>query len=250
MITVLVGEAYLGLGAEDVKDDDIAVRNIAEAVASRMSAESAVLNPTNTEEDLNRLKAGGTEQLVAGLQELVAIGDRALGAPAELEAAIIWAEAFGHFFPIPELADSDQQSKALVEVKFVPEVSVEAASKNNSNVRFRGVNEIKGVPRDCTIRFVLTNANELPAGATIHWMVRNEGEEAEFRNDLGHDAGAGRTATDETSAYKGTHFMDVVVKSAYREILGFRRIPVGISGAFVPPRNPTKPGWTRFNRRR
>jgi hypothetical protein len=55
-----------------------------------------------------------------------------------------------------------------------------------------------------------TRSPALPAGAIVIWMVRNSGKEAEDINDLGHRAGEGISATRET-AYRGDHFMDVVM---------------------------------------
>ncbi|MFX8731542.1 hypothetical protein ABTM48_20230, partial [Acinetobacter baumannii] len=71
----------------------------------------------------------------------------------------------------------------------------------------------------------------------MFWVVRNEGDEANFNNDLGH-MGAEGTEAEEHSAYRGTHFMDVTAVSAIGVVLGFRRIPVQISGIPMPARNP------------
>ena len=80
-------------------------------------------------------------------------------------------------------------------------------------------------------------------------MVRNEGDEAEYTNDLGHRAGAGFTAT-ENSAYTGTHYMDCILRQNGR-IYGVMRIPVRISGINAPLRNPVaKPSWTNVRARR
>lgn len=80
-------------------------------------------------------------------------------------------------------------------------------------------------------------------------MVRNDGEEAEGVNDLGHVAGRGLTAT-ETSAYRGTHYMDCVVKQ-FGRVLGRRRMAVEIQGMALPRRNPAKrPAWVKLRGRR
>lgn len=73
--------------------------------------------------------------------------------------------------------------------------------------------------------------------AEVSWMVRNEGREAENINDLGHRGGAGLVA-EERSAYRGNHFMHCTSKQ-YGLVIAMRRIPVEISGAEAPRRNPT-----------
>jgi len=70
----------------------------------------------------------------------------------------------------------------------------------------------------------LTNSALLPHNATVEWTVRNEGTEAESKNDLGHPAGKGFVTT-ERSAYKGIHYMDCVVRQ-YRQIIGVERVKV------------------------
>ena len=77
--------------------------------------------------------------------------------------------------------------------------------------------------------------------------MSNEGEAAESKNDLGHLAGR-ETNAEEHSAYKGTHYMDIIVTSSLGIIWGFGRILVEITGGTVPPRNPRKPQWTKIKR--
>lgn len=79
-------------------------------------------------------------------------------------------------------------------------------------------------------------------------MVRNEGPEAEQVNDLGHVKREGLKAS-ETSAYRGTHFMDCFVKLSGQTI-AMRRVPVIITGQEMPSRNPKKPSWTALRGRR
>ena len=111
------------------------------------------------------------------------------------------------------------------------------------------MNRIGPIPKNCEINFRITNPESLPANATIQWMVRNEGEEAESINDLGHKAGTELTAF-ERSAYRGTHYMDCVVRQ-YGVVIGMRRIPVVISSAIIPRRNPvSRPAYVRHRRTR
>lgn len=246
LLTVLVGEAYQVATEDEMEGDDTALRHVAAYIADRLDTNDSVLNPVNNSENLNRLEEEEFASLVEGLRQLVDCADRALAATDELKTATVWQEMFGHFFPAP---DVDEGNKALVPVQFVPEVSVYAQSRSNANVTYSGRNSVGPMVRGCTIKFTLTNANQLPVGAIVEWTARNEGTEAEFVNDLGHPAGYGTEILD-SSAYHGRHFMDVVVKDSYGQVLGFRRVPVNIMDMKAPPRNAKKPGYMRYRRRR
>jgi hypothetical protein len=132
----------------------------------------------------------------------------------------------------------------------VPEIKVTAVSRTNPAAgRFSGTNQIGPIPKDCDITFEVTNARGLPANAQIIWMVRNEGREAENTNDLGHFAGRGLVAK-EHSAYRGTHYMDCVLKVAGQTV-AVRRVPVAITGQSMPRRNPLlRPEWVKLRGRR
>lgn len=110
------------------------------------------------------------------------------------------------------------------------------------------MNEIGPIPKDCDIRFVLVNASSLPAGAILDWTVRNQGQEAEDLNDLGHRSG-NETEVKENSAYRGTHYMDLAVRLA-GAIIGRRRVPVKVTNMILPLRNPPRPDWVKLRGRR
>jgi len=246
LLTVLAAEAYLPLTGEQVATDDRALRNVAQVMLNRLAANPVVANPVNVAENLNRLSANDHAAFLDGLSRLIGIADAALAARTEQETALIWTEAFDAFFPASIAVPA---ANALVPVAFDPQIEVQARP-DNSTAGFADTNRIGPIPRDCAITFRLTNAALLPPGAQVRWFVRNEGEEAELTNDLGHVAGVGIEAT-ERSAYQGTHHMDVVVTSALNAVLGFRRVPVQVSGMSMPRRNPNRPGYRRFatNRR-
>jgi len=250
LLTVLVAEAYLELVGEEIDGDDTAIRHVSDKITERLEINPEVANPVDIDENLNRLSGEETSTFIEKLNDLIDVADRALAAPTEFESATIWSEVFHHFFPVPVENPTDPQSRALIPVRFVPEVRVRAVPRENQYRQYTGENRVGPIPKNCSIRFTLKNAGELPVGSHIQWIVRNEGEEAEYTNDLGHLAGTDPDFAEERSAYKGSHYMDVVVTSSLGEVLGFRRIPVEISGVFMPPRNPKKPGYTRFRRRR
>ncbi len=248
MLSVLVAEAFPILNDEETDGDENALRNVIEEILERLSADRMVRNPVNYSEDLNRLSDEDFDSFYEKLEELLANADKALASANEFEASSHWTEAFHHFFPIPD--PKEAASKALIPVRFVPQVAVRAVADNNASYVVNGVNRIGPILRGCTITFTVSNAHELPAGSTIDWVVRNDSEESDFENDLGHIAtGLGHT-WHENSAYKGTHFMDMTARHPVFGILGFVRIPVDITGTFMVPRNPPKPKWTRLRRRR
>lgn len=248
LLTVLVADAYKILTEDLLDGDDQSLRSVCTKIYERLNNDSEVRNPVNAGENLNRMSEEESKVVCEKLSTFIEIADKALAAATECTSASIWAEAFHHFFPVPA-ADSNLQSRALVPVQFIPDVLVKAIPRENQHRTYEGANRVGPIPRNCDISFKLRNAHMLPRGVVVQWIVRNEGEEAEYINDLGHLAGTDPEHAKENSAYKGTHYMDVVVSQPFGEVLGFRRIPVEISGAFMPPRNPKKPGYTRIRRR-
>ncbi|WP_296167501.1 CBASS cGAMP synthase [uncultured Brevundimonas sp.] len=246
LLTVLVAEAYIGLTAAEIETDDFALRNVAATILDRMTGSAEVENPAIRRENLNRMSPVATEDFLAGLRTLIDIADGADNAATEAEAAFWWTEAFDHFFPAP--TQQRAEGGGLVPVAFDPQVSVEARPEGSPAV-MRGLNSIGPIPKKSAVTFTLDNARLLPAGAQVRWFVRNEGEEAELVNDMGHVSQVGPTAR-EDSAYRGTHYMDVVAVSALGGVLGFRRVPVQVSGMVMPPRNPKRPGYRRHGARR
>ena len=240
LLTVLVSEAYKSCSEEEVNGDDLAIKSVAEKIISRLENSIEVKNPVNSNEDLNRLRVDEIDLFFGLLDDVVNTADSAFNSSSEATTSIIWGNMFKHFFPITDSMETGGE-KSLVPMKFIPDVLVTADStKTRTFFNKTGHNGIDSIPADCRIQFFLTNYNQLPVGSKISWMVRNEGSEAEYKNDLGH-VGYQEISkpylAEEHSSYAGTHFMDISITSAIGEILGFRRIPVGISGQFFPPRN-------------
>jgi hypothetical protein len=249
LLTVLVAEAALELS--QLGDDDQALGDIVDSIIDRLEADDEVPNPVDKSENVVRLSDDEMQAFVENLRKLQDVAARALNCATELAAADVWQEAFQHLFPMPEIkAELTEMAKLLPVAFAMPQVEVTAVPRNNSNVQpYKGTNSIGPIPKDCDIYFEVTNPHALPADATVVWMVRNEGGEAENTNDLGHYAGTGLKAQ-EHSAYRGTHYMDCSVKVNGRTV-AMRRVPVQISGLAMPRRNPrTKPAYTRLFGRR
>ncbi|MBB3349790.1 CBASS cGAMP synthase [Sphingomonas sp. BK069] len=245
MLTVLVAEAFGELDRSDLTDDDDVLEKTITVVADRLDADTEVPNPADTGENLNRLTADASKDLVARLREFEDTARRANTATSEESAAEIWTEAFEHFFPMPEDVDGENggerseatvaKSTALAAYAFDPRIYIRAVSRDNDSYVRDGVNSIATIVKNCSIHFELINADELPAGASVRWTVRNRGHDAWSKNDIGHFAGAERTA-DEHSAYNGNHAMDITVYQ-WGRIIGRRRVEINVRGGVVPPRN-------------
>jgi hypothetical protein len=246
LLTVLVAAAFQELNKQQLSGDDEFVREIVAKTLKRLNASHLVKNPANQKENLNRLSTIENSMFIEQLCELLSIAERGIGAETKTASADTWSEAFDHFFPIPIEGDVEEallksESRAVANIAFDPQVSVEAVA---GSLNYKGLNSIGPIPKGCDITFTLANADHLPAGATLKWMVRNSGAEAEQINDLGHPAGEG-LSTSRDSAYRGDHFMDVTVKLNGR-LIGSRRIPVRVTSSTAPLRNSPRPSWTRF----
>ncbi|RWP23072.1 CBASS cGAMP synthase [Mesorhizobium sp.] len=246
MLTVLVAEAFAAVDASTLSGDDEYFRVVVSSILNRLQQSPNVPNPVDKKEDLNRLSTEANDDLVEALDALLAIAERALAVPSKSEAADIWTEAFDHFFPVPEEEEIvEALSRALATIQFVPEVAIEATVGSHT---LSGINRIGPIPKGSDLTFTLMNAARLPIGATVSWTVRNSGDEAEQENDLGHRNTSSNTVT-ETTAYRGSHFMDVAVHLNGR-LIGRRRVPVTVSSMGVPKRNPKRPAWTQLRRGR
>ena len=254
LLTVLVAEAIDELSEDDLASDDDAVASVLEQIVDRLEWNRAVPNPAVDDyEDLaERLDDDAFDAFLGKLREFRDIANAALECADVVSAADKWSEAFEHFFPMPdeeELKKAAEGAGRLPVRVVTPEVHVQATARSNRSRQWADTNKIGPIPKDCDINYRITNPQDMPENAVIQWMVRNEGDEAEDINDLGHKAGHGLTAQ-ERSAYKGTHYMDCVIRQ-HGVIVGMRRIPVTISGMFMPRRNPAnRPAWIRLRGRR
>ncbi len=250
LLTVLVAEAFESLTDEEKSSDDIALGRIAVLIQERLLANSTVKNPVNPEEPINRFSEDETRAFIMKLEQLSQKAEKAVASQRELDALAVWSSLFFHFFPFPEPSEDNPSRRALVPVKVDPQVVIRAVSIKNPNVSVQGLNQIGPIPKNCAITFRIANTNDIHPDWKVQWIVRNEGEEADFESDLGHNAGNGYSSTEEFSAFKGVHYMDVTISSPEGLVMGFRRIPVEISGNFVPPRNQKKPGWVKLRSRK
>lgn len=241
LLTVLAAEALQGYAIAGIADDDL-LEHATVIIKRRLEQNHVVPNPVNGEENLNRLDDEATGEFVDQLATLETIASRARLSGEKAAAAEIWAEAFRQFFPMPEDNDEVYEAKlqrnAVTIYQFDPQVEVQAIPRLNKDRRWRGLNELPPIPKDCDITFTLANRAQLPAGARIRWTVRNRGEEAGRLNDLGHIAGTDDSVS-RHSAYNGDHAMDLTVYLG-NQVIGRRRIWVKVRGFAMPARNPKR----------
>ena len=250
LLTVLVAEAAKSLGNSGLSADDETLRDVLGKIVERLEADAEVPNPVDSSENLARMTNAQMAIFIDRLKAFLDVAERATAKTEELAAADIWQELFEHLFPMSEVTEAVVKAAAQLPVRYVlPEIAVSAVSRTNSAGRFSGMNKIGPIPKDCDIDFEIANPLSMPPNSRIFWMVRNEGREAENINDLGHVAGQG-LAAHERSAYRGTHYMDCVVKVGGQTV-AMRRVPVTITGVAMPRRNPLlRPEWVKLRGRR
>jgi hypothetical protein len=249
LITVLVAQAVFTLDEGLPGSEDEALDVVLRKVHETVSAAQDVRNPVDSDENLaSRMSIEQWDTFVDRLKQFSHVAAQAMEAEDELSACTMWSESFEYLFPLPDAQALHEDARQLPALRTLPEVQVDAVAKNNANLRYSGRNEIGPIPKDCNISFRVINADRMPYGTQFYWMVRNEGDEAEDINDLGHKAGPGIESA-EHSAYNGTHYMDCTA-IAGGQIIGVRRVRVRIHSLVAPKRNPPKPSWTKIKGRR
>ena len=250
LLTVLVTNAFSELGDDLPSPDDEAFEQIVANVRETVSNGQDVRNPVDPSENLAaRMNEEGWKAFEDALATLDQIAASAIHCASEAEACSVWALAFEHLFPLPSEERLAEEARNLPALRTIPEVSVRAKSRDNPRFTYQGSNRIGPIRKNCDIDFRVTNTNVMPQGTKYIWVVRNEGDEAEEVNDLGHAAGQGPAAA-ERSAYNGTHYMDCTAVYG-RSVIGIRRVKVTIRGEPAVRRNPIKkPNYVHLRGRR
>ncbi|ACT51875.1 CBASS cGAMP synthase [Methylovorus glucosotrophus] len=255
-LTVITTEAYKSLWGQrlfGIEDDDALIA-IVKILHTRLFNDRQVINPIDKDENLNRMSSEAWDGFLPRLASLSNIAERAEAAEDEASAALIWSEAFSFLMPLPE---TDQVE--IVEeisgraVMPLPEIEIQVFAGNPSRLVMTHRNEVPSVSKGCSLSFKIVNPHVVPEFATVEWTVRNEGQEADQKSDLGHRrVGMRLLDAEEHTAYYGRHFMDCIVRMN-GQIYAVRRIPVNVRNLDQPARNPPRPSYTKirsFLRRR
>jgi hypothetical protein len=233
LLTVLIAEAAKQFPSKLFTGDDEALAAALRTIVDRLNDIPDVPNPVDSTENLaSRLSNADWSAFVEKFKFFSKTAQSALEDKDCVTACTRWTLEFEHLFPLPDQNTINDPIKGLPAIRTIPEVKVRAVRNDNPSISYRGLNRIGPIPRNCKIVFEVVNGMSMPSGTTFNWIVRNEGDEAENTNDLGHLAGTGLTA-EKKSAYKGTHFMDCTAICCGR-VIGLRRVRVQIEGAALP----------------
>jgi hypothetical protein len=230
--------------------DDDALVAVIKKVHDRLFDDRKVENPVDKNEDLNRMSTQAWDGFLPRLTALQDIAERADEAQDEASAALNWSEGFSFLMPLPETDQvevfDESSGRAVMQL---PEIEVKVFAGSPPRLVSTHHNEVPGVAKDCKLSFNIVNPHVVPALATVEWTVRNEGQEADQRSDLGHRRlGVRLLCADEHTAYVGRHFMDCVVRLD-GQIYAVRRVPVTILDVRHVARNPPKPSYTKLRSR-
>lgn len=249
LLTVVATEAYQGMWARRMLGlaDDDALIAVIKAVHDRLFDDKNVGNPVDGDEGLNRMSTDEWNGFLPRLDGLRGIAERAAEAEDEASAALIWSEAFSFLMPLPETDEVEIVDQASGRaVMQLPEIDIEVYSRNPRTFVARHRNEVPGVAKDCDLVFRIVNPHVVPEHATVEWTVRNEGEEADARSDLGHrQVGLRLLTSEEHTAYAGRHFMDCIIRQN-GQVYALRRVPVMIRDVLRVARNPPRPAYTKL----
>lgn len=248
-LTVVATEAYQALSPQrllGMADDDALVAVI-KKIHDRLYDERKVANPVDDDEDFNRMSADAWNGFLPRLTGLQDIAERADEAGDEPSAALIWSESFSFLMPLPETDEvemvDENSGRAVMQL---PEIDIKVFAGDPKRQVAQHRNEVPSVAKDCSLAFTIVNPHVIPEFATVEWTVRNQGQEADLRSDLGHRRVGMRLLTAyEHTAYFGRHFMDCIVRLNGR-VYAVRRVAVTIRDVHHVQRNPPKPSYTKL----
>ena len=147
---------------------------------------------------------------------------------------------FEHMFPPFIERESEVAKKtSLPALTTPPQIRVRHIDKSSKIQSNKITSEIR-VYRDDELFFSIENMGDYSSTAEVHWIVRNQDEEAMRVNDLGHTSvqGVGDERY-EGCSYSGTHYMECLVLDQ-NDIKGIGAVKVRIVGFSRPVRNPPR----------
>ncbi|RUL65800.1 hypothetical protein EKH79_03555 [Dyella dinghuensis] len=250
-LTVLCVDAFVAhIGDRELQDDDL-LQEIVVAIEERLRADPRVENPVATDHDrnINRLDDNAFRTFMTKLRAFASTATRACECEEEGDAAIVWAEAFDFLFPLPDVEGLAKAMPGTGLMVSTPVIAIDIHGKDGHFAR-RYTGEVEFVRLGETLDFHITNPGVLPPLARVRWVVRNVGDEAFRKNDLGHSAyDTGGLSRNERAAYLGRHFMDCEVYQG-DTIHSVTRVPVNIIGMQMPNRHPPRPAYRLLAGRR
>ena len=160
---------------------------------------------------------------------------------------VLWSATFEHMFPpfIERLEEVTKKTN-LPAITVPPKIKVRHLDKSKTT-RFNNITDEVSVFRDEELYFSISNTEDYSETSEVHWIVRNQDNEAKRVNDLGHTSVQNiKEDRYEGCSYSGTHYMECLILDG-NNIMGIGAVKVKIRGFSRPLRNP--PRKRHFKRR-
>lgn len=248
LLTVLVTDAWLNIDHDSISGDDECLHLVVEMILARLSGNEEVPNPVDESENLNRLDETEFALFLRALEFFLSKSTDAVSSDNQYVSAILWSELFLHFFPMPH--DLGIEEVVSVPAVIPPKIEIDVTVEKTGRRVGRYENVLPNLYKGCILNFRITNPETISTDADIEWVVRNDGNEAEGTNDLGHHArGVYQLTAEERTRYHGDHVMDCIVRQN-GTIVSARRILVHIQRSWFPSRNQARPAWVKFRKRK
>ncbi|MDD1679367.1 MAG: hypothetical protein LUO93_09340, partial [Methanomicrobiales archaeon] len=240
-LTILV----VSLCPDGMLDDDAFATTI-ENCREYFDKKQTVPNPTGDHRDVLQLDEAQFNNFREKLADCANACNEAIQLSDPSMAAIRWGEVFEHLFPpMREHVPAVDHVGHLPAIYLRPMLSASVYTRGPSKLLLGRHTDDFTVLKNCDIIFSVTNPEDIPFDATVKWVVRNQGQEAEMVNDLGHlKSGPRKLEQTEQAKYAGDQYMDCIV-TQNGSFLGMNSIKVSIiDREFQKPRN--RPWYARF----
>ena len=153
---------------------------------------------------------------------------------------VLWSATFEHMFP-PFIERQEEVAKQtnLPAITVPPKINVRHLDKDKKLLSSKVTNSVRTF-RDEELYFSIENTQDYSNNSEVHWIVRNQDEEARRLNDLGHTTVLSKDEVrNEGCSYNGTHYMECLVLDD-GSIKGISAVKVKITGFSRPVRNPPR----------
>jgi len=156
------------------------------------------------------------------------------------ERFLFWSRIFEHMFPpYSECIYVSQSRSNLPMLSNPPKIRVNHYDEKKKLIK-NSVDTPFIACKNENLYFSIDNKEVYPPESEVRWTVRNQGEEAGKKNDLGHSQNL--TINDqayEGCTYDGVHYIECIIMNK-SNVLGVNSLKVTIKGFSRPLRNPSK----------
>jgi len=233
--TVLVANLF-----EDQEQEDECLAVTIQAICNELNGGDLEVNNPLTGQPLLNFTDEEKETLGSFTNKLNAVCTRILETDDELEQFVLWGEVFKHFLPPISGFELDNPDTIvnLPAITNPPSIRVRHFDKKGTQINNGVTNSLTAFKKE-SLSFSIENPESYPS-ATVIWTVRNNDDQAEMRNDLGHVVKLGVAEIQkENCEYNGKHFMDCTIVNG-SQILGVNAVEVTVRPYVRPMRNPPR----------